>query len=459
MERGWKVLATTSIGSFLVFIDTSILNVAFREIIKDFNESNPNRLTWAFSGYSIAFAAALLTAGRLGDRWGRKRAYLAGVVIFAAASGLCALATNPPMLIGARVLQAIGGALVVPASLALVLPEFPPEKRSVAIGISGAIGGLAAALGPLIGGALVSPLGWRSVFLINLPLSALALFLGARILRESKDDSATRLPDPLGGLFAIGGFGLLTAAIVEGDRWGWASGATLGAVVAAMLLLIAFVWRSRSHPVPVVDLSLFRLRFFTAANLSTFLFSTGFFAMFYQNVAFVQGVWGYSPLRSGLSSFPGPFVAALVAGPAGKLAVTKGHKNVIVPGFAVYALGISIVALSVTETPNFWLRFFPGFVLAGFGVGLVIATLGSASNAYLPPNRFGMGSAVNSTGRQVGAAIGIAAAAAISAAQSDPVHAYRLVASGIVVTTLLAGLAMAVLYQRPTETQVAASRV
>jgi EmrB/QacA subfamily drug resistance transporter len=459
MERGWKVLATTSLGSFLVFIDTSILNVAFREIIKDFNEPNPNRLTWAFSGYSIAFAAALLTAGRLGDRWGRKRAYLTGVAIFAVASGLCAMASNPQTLIAARVLQAIGGALVVPAALALVLPEFPPEKRSVAIGISGAIGGLAAALGPLIGGALVSPFGWRAVFLINIPVSALAIVLGSKILRESKDETATRLPDPLGGLLAIGGFGLFTAAIVEGDRWGWASTVTIGAVAAAVLLLAAFVWRSRNHPVPVVDLSLFKLRFFSAANLASFLFSTGFFAMFYQNVAFVQGVWGYSPLRSGLSSFPGPFMAALVAGPAGKLAVTKGHKNVIVPGLALFAVGISIVTFSVNVTPNFWLGFFPGFVITGIGVGFVLSTLGSASNAFLPAHRFGMGSAVSSTGRQVGAAIGIAAAAAVAASQTDPLRAYRIVAGGIVATAVLAGLAMALLYKRPTEAQVAASRV
>lgn len=459
MERGWKVLATTSLGSFMVFVDTSILNVAFRDLIADFGADKRSQLTWVFSGYSIAFAAALLTAGRAGDRYGRKRAYLLGATIFGVASALCAVSQGPNTLIAARVLQAVGGALLVPAALALVLPEFPPEKRSVAIGISGAVGGLAAAFGPLLGGFLVEQFGWRSVFTINLPVTVLALVLGQRILRESKDVTATSLPDPLGGLLAIAGFGLLTAAVVEGDRWGWRSGAVLGSVVGALALLGAFVFRSNTHPVPVVDLSLFKMRFFAAANLSSFLFSMGFFAMFFSNVAFVQGVWGYSPMRSGLASCPGPLMAALFAAPAGKWAVTKGHKLVIVIGLSIFAAGVTVVGISTTVEPSYWTRFFPGFVITGIGVGFVISTLGSASSAYLPPNRFGMGSAVNATGRQIGAALGIAIAAAIGAASTDPVLSYRRVATFIVVTAVLAGVAMAALYRKPTETQIEASRV
>jgi EmrB/QacA subfamily drug resistance transporter len=458
VERGWKVLATTSIGSFMVFIDTSILNVAFRKVVEDFGPSSRSQLTWAFSGYSIAFGAALLTAGRSGDRWGRKRAYLIGAFIFAVSSVICATAANPEMLIAGRIVQALGGALLVPAALALVLPEFPPEKRSVAIGISGAVGGLSAALGPLIGGFLVEQFGWRSVFLINLPICVAAIGLGFTVLRESRDAEATTLPDPLGGLVAMGGFGLLTAAIVEGDRWGWSSARVFGSVIGAVLLIVVFVWRSRTHPVPVVDLALFKLRFFTAANLSSFLFSAGFFAMFFQNVAFVQGVWGYTPMRSGLASVPGPLMAAVFAGPAGKWSMSKGHKHVIVLGLAVFASGIALVAVSLSATPNYWARFFPGFVITGIGVGLVIATLGSASNAFLPANRFGMGSAINATGRQIGAGMGIAVAAAIGAANIDPVRGYRIVAACIVVSAVLAGAAMAALYRRPTEAQVAASR-
>ncbi len=458
MERGWKVLATTSLGSFMVFVDTSILNVAFRAMVKDFGADQQQRLTWTFSAYSIAFASALLTAGRAGDRLGRKRVYLAGVVVFALASAGCAASNSVNMLIGFRILQAFGGALVVPAALALVLPEFSPEKRSTAIGISGAIGGLSAAIGPVLGGFLVDTFGWRSAFTINLPVSVIALVAGTRVLRESKDETAVTFPDPLGGILAMVGFGLLTASIVEGDRWGWRSGKVIGAILLGLATLAWLVQRCRTQAVPVVDLSLFGYRFFTAANLAAFLFSMGFFGMFITNVTFLQAVWGYSPLRSGLGSSPGPIMAALFAGPAGTWAARYGHKKIIVPGVAVYGLGIALILLLADTKPAYFSTFFPAYLITGAGVGLVIATLGSASNAFLPPNRFGMGSAVNSTGRQIGAALGIAAVTALRASSDLSLDGYRRAWIFILVTTLLAGLAMQLLFVRPTAAQVEASR-
>jgi EmrB/QacA subfamily drug resistance transporter len=445
----------------MVFVDTSILNVAFRSLVADFGPQHQRQLTWIFSGYSIAFAAALLTAGRAGDRFGRKRAYLTGVALFALSSAACAIAPGPGLLILARISQALGGALVVPAALALVLPEFPPEKRSVAIGISGAIGGLSAAFGPTLGGVLVEAFGWRSVFTINLPISVIALVMGQRILRESKDSSAVRLPDPLGGLLAMAGFGLLTAAIVEGDDWGWSSLRVVGAVVAAAAALALFVHRSRTHPVPVVDLALFKLRFFTAANLSSFLFSMGFFGMFFTNVAFLQAVWHYSPIRSGLASAPGPMMAAIFAGPAGSWATQRGHKKVIVPGLVLFALGIAVILATATADGSYFTTFLPAYLLTGIGVGLTISTLGSASNAFLPPNRFGMGSAVNATGRQVGAAMGIAVVSALRSAAGggDPLVGFRRSWMFIIVTAALAGVAMMTLFQPPSADDLAASRI
>lgn len=458
MERGWKVLATTSIGTFMVFVDTSILNVAFRDMVKDFGPNQQQRLTWTFSAYSIAFASALLTAGRAGDRLGRKRVFMAGVVVFALASAGCAASGTVGVLIAFRVLQAFGGALIVPAALALVLPEFPPEKRSTAIGISGAIGGLSAAVGPVLGGFLVDTFGWRTAFTINLPVSVVALVVGSRVLNESKDNSAVRFPDPLGGLLAMVGFGLLTAAIVEGDRWGWTSGRVVGAVVLGVCTLAWLVRRCRTQPIPVVDLSLFRYRFFTAANLASFLFSMGFFGMFITNVTFLQAVWGYSPLRSGLGSSPGPIMAAMFAGPAGAWATRLGHKRIIVPGIAVFCLGIAIIVALADPTPAYFTTFFPAYLITGAGVGLVISTLGSASNAFLPPNRFGMGSAVNATGRQIGAGIGIAAVTALRAGEDMSLAGYRRAWIFIIATTALAGLAMQLLFVRPTAEQVEASR-
>ena len=461
MERGWKVLATTSIGSLMVFLDTSILNVAFRSMVKDFGPGSQQQLTWVFSAYSIAFAAALLTAGRAADRIGRKRMFLIGVVVFAVGSGLCGISPNVALLIASRVVQALGGALIVPSALALILPEFPPERRSVAIGISGAIGGLSAAFGPAIGGVLVEAFGWRSVFTINLPLSVLAIVVGSRILRESKDATAVAMPDPLGGILAIAGVGLLTAAVVEGDNWGWFSLRVVGAVVMSIAVLVLFVVRSSRHPIPVIDLSLFKLRFFSAANLSSLLFSMGFFGMFFVNVQFLQSVYGYSPIRSGLASGPGPVMAAIFAGPAGNWAQRRGHKQIIVPGLALFSLGMVLLALTVTPTTSYWTSFFPAYAITGLGVGLTISTLGSASNAFLPPNRFGMGSAIGATARQFGAALGIAGVSAIRAGASDAdvMVGFRRAWGFVIMTSVLAGIAMYAFFRKPSEAEVAASRV
>lgn len=461
MERGWKVLATTSIGSVMVFIDSSILNVAFRDLVNDYGVSKQRQLTWVFSAYSIAFAAALLTAGRIADRFGRKRAFLGGVIGFATASVLCAVSTTVALLIVARVLQAFAGAFIVPSALALVLPEFPPEKRSTAIGISGAVGGLSAVFGPVVGGVLVDQFGWRSVFYINVPLSALAFTVGWRILREAKDETATTIPDPLGGILAILGFGLLTATIVEGDHWGWGSLRTLGAIAASFAFLAVFVARSRVHPVPVVDLTLFRLRFFTAANLSAFLFSAGFFAMFFTNVGFLQNVFGYGPTRSGFASAPGPLMAAIVAAPAGTAAAQRGHKLVISLGLGTFALGVGLTRAFVGIGSSYWTTFLPAFVLTGFGVGLTISTLGSASNAFLPPHRFGMGSAVNSTGRQIGAGMGIAVVSALrlAAPKSNPLVGFQRSWLFAIIMSLLALVAMITLFRKPTAAEIDASRV
>jgi EmrB/QacA subfamily drug resistance transporter len=459
VERGWKVLATTSVGSVMVFVDTSILNVAFRSMVEDFGQENAASMTWVLSGYSIAFAAALLTAGRFGDRFGRKRTFQLGVLIFALASLGCALAPTVEVLIAFRIVQAIGGALVVPAALALVLPEFPPEKRAVAIGLSGAVGGLSAAFGPALGGLLVDSFGWRSVFIINLPLSVIALVLGQIVLRESRDETAVRLPDPLGGVLAMLGFGLVTAAIVEGESWGWGSTRTVGAALVGSAMIGVLVLRCRTHPIPVVDLGLFRYRFFTAANAASFSFSAGFFAMFFTNVSFLQVVWDYSPMRSGLASSPGPLLAAVFAPLAGSWSNRFGHKTVIVTGLAVFCAGVGLVSISVDTTPDYVGAFLPGSIITGIGVGLVIATLGSAANAYLPPHRFGMGSAVNATGRQLGAGLGIAAVSAIRLASDDLLGGFTGSWTFVIVTAALAAVVMLMFFVRPTEAEIDASRV
>ena len=451
LERGWKVLAVTAVGVYLVSLDVTVVNIAFPAIAADFAGTSRNALSWILSGYNIAFAAALLSAGRLADRFGRRRIFYLGITVFTFASMACGLAPSAPLLVAARVLQALGGALVIPSSLALVLPEFPPNRRSAAIGISGAVGAIAAATGPSLGSVLVQSVSWRAVFFINVPLVAAAWLFGRRLLRESKDPNATGLPDVLGGVLASSSVGLLALAIVQGDEWGYDDPRIIGALVGAAVLLPLFLYRCSRQADPVLDLSLLRQRYFAVANGAGFLFALGFFAMLFVNIQYTTGVWNYSIIGAGLAATPGPLCAAIAAGPAGRWADRFGHRVVIVPGTLLFAAGIVGLVAFADPEPEYWRVLFPANVLTGFGVGFTISTLGSAANAFLPPARFAMGSAFNATCRQIGAALGIAVAVALLGRPGGPdfVDSFDTAWLFIAGTALLSGGLILTLYRRP----------
>ena len=459
-SRGAQVLALTSVGVALVSLDVSIVNVAFGSLINEWGTGSRRLLTWIFSGYNIAYAAGLLTAGRMADAYGRKRAFLTGLVIFSIGSTLCGFAGSPEMLVSARVVQALGGAILTPASIALVLPEFPVEKRSVAIGIWGAVGGLSAAMGPVIGGFLVEWFNWRSIFFVNIPFCALAFLIGTRLLRESRDESARKTVDVLGALLAVSGVGSLTLALVQSDEWGWASATTLGVLAASATLLFLFTLRCNTVKVPLLDLKLLKLPFVSAANLAGVVFSLGFYSMIFLNTQWLQTVWNYSTLRSGLAIFPGPFMAAVVAAPAGKLAQKHGHSKIIGIGATIFALAMFAENLLLDASPNYWTQYFPCALFTGIGVGLCVSTLSSSASAYLPPARFAMGSALNTTSRQVGAALGLATVGSIlssSITSGDPTQGIHRGWVFVGVTALATGLVMLVMYRRPTAEQLAAA--
>jgi EmrB/QacA subfamily drug resistance transporter len=454
MARGWKILFLTSIGAYLVSLDVSILNVAFRALVSDFGQDHERLLAWVFSGYNVAFAAALLTAGRLADRFGRKRAFLAGLATFAMGSLLCGVAPSPELLVAARVVQAVGGAFVLPASLALVLPEFPVHRRSAAIGVWGAVGGVAAATGPSIGGLLVAHLHWRAVFFFNLPFCAVALAVGARVLAESREADRHSVPDVLGALLAVTSVGVATLVIIEGDTWGWVSAPVLFATAAASAAGAAALRRCRNHPAPVLDLRLLRLRYFTAANIAMLLFGASFFAGFFANTQFLLGPWHYPVSTAGLLMTPGPIMAAIVAAPAGRQAQRGGHRQVAVTGIGIYLAGTAWLLLHAGAQRDYLGTYLPSALLAGTGIGMTLSTLTSASNAFLPADRFAMGSAFNATMRQVGAAIGVAAVVAVGAFGTD-VAGFRRAWLLMLLCGGGAALAMAGLYRAPTAGQLA----
>jgi EmrB/QacA subfamily drug resistance transporter len=443
MQRQWKVLIVTAVAVFMSFLDVTIVNVAFPDIERDFPEASRADLSWILNGYNIVFAALLVPAGRLADLVGRRRMFLIGVAAFVSVSVLCGLATSPEMLTAARVLQAAAGAILVPTSLALLLPEFAVEKRATAVALWSATGAVAAALGPSLGGVLVEEAGWRWVFFLNVPIGLAALVPARRLLRETRDPAGV-LPDGLGSALLVAGVGALALGIVKGPDWGWDSAGVLGALAAAAVLLPLVVLRSARHRAPVIELGLFRARSFAVANAGMFAFSAAFYALLLCNVLFLTGPWDYSILEAGFAVTPGPLSAALAAPIGGGLADRFGQRVVALPGALLFAAGCALFATGIDASPGYAGEYLVPTILTGLGVGLSFAAWGSAAVAELPGARFATGSAVLACLRQIGAVLGIAALVAVleAAPAGDPVQgftdAWTLMAATAGVVALLA---------------------
>jgi EmrB/QacA subfamily drug resistance transporter len=425
MERRWKVLIVTAVAVFMSFLDVTIVNVAFPDLERDFPEASRADLSWVLNGYNIVFAALLVPAGLVADRVGRRRMFFIGVWTFVGASVLSGIATSPEMLVAARLLQAAGGAILVPTSLALLLPEFPLESRATAVAIWGATGAVAAALGPSLGGVLVDELGWRWVFFVNVPIGLAALVPARGLLRETRLGSGP-LPDALGTGLLIVAVGALALGIVKGSEWGWDSARVLGSLGVAAVLLPALLLRSARHRAPVIDLTLFRTRSFAVANAGVFVFSSAFYALLLAGVLFLTQVWDYSILEAGFAITPGPLMAAVAAPPGGRLSDRYGQRVVAVPGALLFAAGAGLLALNMDSTPDYVAEYLPAQILTGAGVGLSFASWSSAAVAQLPPERFATGSAVLACLRQIGAVVGIAVLVAVleAAPAGDPLSGF-----------------------------------
>jgi EmrB/QacA subfamily drug resistance transporter len=411
MEQRWKVLLITSVGLFMASLDLFIVNIAFPALAKDFQGTSLPSLSWVLNAYAIVFAALLVPAGRIADRVGRKRIFVSGLLLFALASALCAVAPSIEVLVGARILQAAGGALMIPTTLGLILPVFPLEQRTLAIGIWSAVGGVAAALGPPIGGLLVQ-LSWRWIFVVNVPIGIVTAIVAARVLEEVREPEDGR-PDLLGAAELAFGIALLTLGIVKGPDWGWADPRALASFAGAIALVAAFVARSAHHQAPVIELPLLRVRSFALANLAAAVFFAGFGAMLLSGVLLLTEVWGYSALKAGLALSPGPLMAAVFAVPAGRLGGRIGQRPVAAAGGLTFAAGFVLILASVGADPAYASTFLPGFMLGGAGVGMTLGTLPAVATATLPPDRFATGTAVFSMARQLGAAIGVAVLVAL----------------------------------------------
>ena len=450
--REWSpsiVLLSTSLAVFAVFLDTTVGFVTFPAINETFRSSGPSVVSWVLNAYTLVFAALLIPAGRLADRVGRRRMFLLGVVVFSLGSMLCGLAPSVGLLIGAEMLEATGAAILVPASLALVLQTFPREKVPVAVAIWGAIGAAAGAFGPVLGALLVSNLSWRWAFYINLPVGLFSLLLGRAVLPEGKEANPGRLPDPLGVVLLAGGVGLVTYALVETGSWGWGSGRFAATVVAGVGLVAVFLHRCGRVPAPVIHLGLFAIRNTRWASAGMVVHAVGFNAMFLGNVLFLTRVWHYSILRAGLAIAVGPLIVACTAPFLGKVAGRVGQRRLLIPGGILWAVGAALLVTRATTTPHYLAVYLPAIICTAVGVALLLPQLSSAAVQGLPIDQFGAGSAVVQALRYLGSTFGVALVVAFTTTSSaDPMigfhHAWLLLAAcGLIVSALSTRLATA----------------
>jgi EmrB/QacA subfamily drug resistance transporter len=456
----WKVLIVVSVAVFMVSLDMFIVNVAFPQIERGLADADLAAISWVLNAYAIVLAALMVPAGRLADRAGRRRIFLAGLILFVVGSALCGLASSVAMLVAARVVQAAGAACLLPTSLALLLPEFPPAQRAAAIGIWAAVGGVAAAFGPPLGGLLVQA-SWQLVFYVNVPVGLAALVAARGLLRETRDESQQR-PDLLGAGLLTLAVGLLALGLVKAPAWGWADIRTFTALGVAVVGLGTFWARCHAHPSPVVDPSLLRVRSYALANAAGLLFSASFAAMLLASVLFLTGVWHQSILTAGLSVAPGPLMAATLAPVAGRLANRAGQRNLAAAGTTLFGLGCAWWLWRATAVPDYTTAFLPGLLIGGAGVGLTLPSLASAAAASLPPPRFATGSAVFTMSRQLGFVLGVAILVAIldTVDHADPVGAFdRAWLFMVIVAGLAAGAAFAMGAARPVATEPAPASV
>ncbi len=431
------VLVIVCAGVVLASLDLFIVNVALPQMASDFGVRGLGGLSWVLNGYAIVYAALLVLFGRLADRYRRDRGFLVGVAVFVAASAACAAATSLPMLVAFRLAQAAGAALLTPTSLGLILASFPPERRHGAVRTWTAVGGLAAALGPAVGGILVEA-SWRWVFLVNVPIGLAALAAGSRFL-PAIPGHPTRRPGVLGALLITSGVGALTLGLVEGGSWGWGSVRTIGVLLAAVVALGLFAAHTARARNPLIDRALFEVRPFTGASAVAVLFSMAFGAMLLSRVLWAQAVWHWSPLTTGVSLVPGPIMVPLFSFLlAGRLIERFGPGLVIAAGSTLFAAGMVWMALAAGLRPDYLNDVLGGLLLTGAGVGLTLPTLMATASASLPPSSFATGSAVVNMLRQVGLAIGVAVLIAVLGSPASPTAALEAYQRGWTVTAVVA---------------------
>ncbi|MEP6909660.1 MAG: MFS transporter [Actinomycetota bacterium] len=411
-NRKWWTLGAVAFGLFMIMLDNTVVFVALSSIQGDLHIST-SELEWVVNGYALTFAVLMLTGGKLADLFGRRRIFIVGLFIFTASSLACGLATSATILIGARVVQGVGSALMNPATLSIITATFPPKQRGTAIGIWVGVSAMALAIGPLIGGVLTEQINWSWIFFINVPVGILGIIVARLVIDESRDESEEQRLD-LPGLLSSGiGLFALTYGLIEANSYGWTSGRILGSFAVAVLGLALFAVLELRQRVPMLDLSLFKNSTFTGANTVMLLVALAMFGVFFFNSLFLGIVLHYSPIQTGATFLPMTVLIVFIAPLAGRFSDKIGSRWLMAGGLV--SLSISLILFSRLGLDSGFWDIVPGLVLGGIGMSLAMTPTTAAAMGSVPVDKAGVGSAVLNSMRQVGGSLGIALMGAIVA--------------------------------------------
>ncbi len=420
VHKGMALLVL-AISQLMVVLDATIVNVALPDIARALDIRSQADLSWVVTGYTLTFGGFLLLGGKLADRLGRRKVFLLGAVLFAVASLLGGLAGNLPLLIAARLVQGLGGALMSPAALSLITVVFEEGKeRNKALGIWAAITAGGAALGLILGGVLTEYASWRWVLFVNLPIAAVAVAGALKYVPESRDERARGFDIP-GALLVTSGLVSLVYALVKGNEYGWSSGRTVGTLVLAAVLLVSFVVVQRRSREPLIDFALFKSRTLLGADLGALFIGAGIFAIFFFLILWMQQVNGYSPIKSGVAFLPMTLCIGVAAGIGSQLLGRIGPRPLLIFGPSLAASGLVSLGLRLEPSSSYLTVILPSLALVALGMGFTFVALTSAAVAGVPQEDAGVASALLNAGQQVGGALGLAILAAVSTARTEAI--------------------------------------
>jgi EmrB/QacA subfamily drug resistance transporter len=409
-NRKWWTLAAMCFALFMIMLDNTVVNVALPSIQENLGASL-SALEWTVNAYTLTFAVLLVTGGRLGDIFGRRRMFLFGVVVFAISSATIGLAPTQGWLVASRAAQGIGAAFMMPGTLSIISNTFPPHERGRAIGTWAGVSALALAMGPVVGGFLAEHVSWRAIFFLNLPVAAGAVAVTLFATRESYDRTVAKSVD-FAGIAAISvGLTALVLALVEGNQWGWGSPEILALLGTAAVALAAFVFAELRGRAPMVEFAYFRSRSFLGANAVAFIVSFAMLAMFFFMALYMQNILGYSPLEAGIRFLPSTVVIIFAAPIAGRLADRIGPRPLMATGLAITAVALFWQSRVTVDTT--YADLLASFSLMGLGIGLTMSPMSTAAMNAVSPDKAGAASGILSMFRMVGGTFGVAAIGAL----------------------------------------------